>query len=684
MKILSKFIIFFFTLNSFAQNTAISDAVRVYFSEKGVSYFEKNLLDVVTENIGVDPSYYEETNFQTKFHISNIYKIGTPKANSTLDEVKNKMLNKLNRRFLGLMDKQPTIVNIDQMVFQAQWDNASLKAFSNFNKSYTFPKEKYLFSLSAIVEASNLNFEMSGLKLKNKYLSIYDKNSLNIFTNLDSTPLKFKVEIGFYKEDGVYKVQVLDPFLNIADILLNLNYTNNVPLELILPDIKVTIDNDEIWLYKNGAVLDTDDWNTAQAKKDTQELRDQLLVFLPKKIEEYLVTQYPNTVSAIKKSIQETFDESAQKMIQKNINDVLFDGYSDSSLMQPPGSAVGFMTHDCSQKVPRIDEGTGEYILDSAGKIQFFEARTTLTDPERLEKISETALSQKDFENQTDDFKTYSSYLYDEIFLQMNDPEFANYFNDQKKLQLVCGFEWEISLSDLGTQNSSFYIGFDGKTDDTSEEYVPSQLEVPFKGQGFADYNKSLIEDYDISLSFDIEFFNRIIEMSYNREYFKVFPISDNEEDGFVNINQSPKLYVNQDGKLMMTLHISYPRNNVDMGGLKKFLMKTFLIKDWILLEMNVGATFALNDDGTYRLELSELEEDSVKADKKAYKLFGKIFRGTLAPTIKKEVIKVMEKMKGKILSPQIPIPSELGIISLKHKKMSVDRAGRLMFYTEL
>ncbi len=684
MKNILQLFIVILSFNTLGKSKPINDAIRVYFSEKGVSYFEENLLDVVTQNIGVDPGYYQETNFKTKFHLSDIYKKETKKSSTQLEELKNKMLDKLNSRFLRLMNKQATVVNIDEMVFRAKWDNASLKAFSTYNKDYHFSESQYLFSLSTVIQASNLNFHMKGLKLKNKYLSIYDQNSLDIFTSTDSTPLKFKVEIGFYKEDGVYKVQVLDPYLNIADILLNLNYTNNVPLELILPDIKVTIDQEEVWIYKNGPLLDTDDWDTAEAKKDTQELREQLLVFLPKKIEEYLVKEYPKTVAAIKKSVQEAFDESAQKLMEKNINDVLFEGYSDSALMSPPGAELGLMTHDCSQRVPKIDSITGEYILDPQGKVQFFEAKTSLLDPETLKEVSEINLSQNDFKIQTSDFQNYSAYLYDEIFLQKDHDDFSIFFDEQDKLGLVCGFEWDITLSDLGTKSDSFYIGFDGSTSDTYSDYEPSKLEAPFKGQGFADYNNSLIDDYDITLSFDIEFFNRIIEMSYEREYFKVFPISDKEEDGFVNINQTPKLYVNDDNKLMMTLNISYPRSNVDMGGLRKFIMKTFLLKDWILLEMNVEAAFMLNDDGSYRLELGELEDDSVVSDKAAYKLFGKIFKGKLTPTIKKEVTTVMKKMKGKVLSAQIPIPSELGIISLKHKKMSVDRAGRLMFYTEL
>ncbi len=684
MKILLNLILMSLSFNLIADDKPINDAIRVYFSDKGVSYFEDNLLDVVTQNIGVDPGYYEQTNFKTKFHIGDLYKNQSVGEGQSLNELKRKMLDKLNKRFLRLMNKKATIVNIDEMVFQARWDNASLKVFSNYNSKYDFKESQYLFSLSAIIEASNLNFHMKGLKLKNKYLSIYDQNSLNISTDLDSTPLKFKVEIGFYKEDGVYKVQVLDPFLNIADIFLNLNYTNNVPLELVLPDIKVTLDDEEIWLYKNGAVLDTDDWDTAQAKKDTQELKEQLLVFLPKKIEDYLVKEYPKTVAAIKTAVQEAFDESAQKMMEENINDALFVGYNDSSLMAPPGADFGYMTHDCSQQVPKVDANSGEYVLDENGKVQFFEADTGLQDLETGNKVSQLSLLQSDFEKQSTDFQTYSSYLYDEIFLQRSSDEYSDYFDESEKLRLICGFEWEISLSDLGKKNDSFYIGFDGTTNDTLKKYEPSILETPFKGQGFADYNNSLIDDYDITLSFDIEFFNRIIEMSYKREYFKVFPISDNEEDGFVNVNQSPKLYVNDENKLMMTLNISYPRSNVEMGKFKKFLMKAFVLKDWILLKMNVEAHFILNDDGTYRLEMGALEKGSVKPDKAGYKLFGKIFSGKVTPNIQSVVNEVMEKMNGKILSAQIPIPSELGIISLKHKKMSVDRAGRLMFYTEL
>ncbi len=664
------------------QNDPIKDSIRVYFSQDGIKYFEENIMSIIEENIGVNPGYIERMDYVTEFQFPDIYKEQIPGA-KTLEKMKSKMLTRLNNRFLRLINKKSSQLSLDSMIFQAQWDKASFKANSKYSDKFSFSKKDFLFSLDAVVEASNLNFYMKGLKLKNKYLSLYDQNELNIFTSSDSTSLKFKVEIGFYKDGDVFKVEVLKPYINVAEILLNLNYKHKIPLDLSIADIEVSLDGDKIWLYKNGAPLESDDYDTKQAKLDSQALKNDLLAFIPVQVDEYLVKEYAQTVKAIKDTVQKVFDESAQGYFEESVNAFFATGVKSGDLLPAVAADLTYLNHDCSLRTAKENYKTGEFILDKEGKRQYHEAATKLIDPETGESVTEVELSESDLALQTPAFRYYFEDTYKNIFSNKDSEEYASFFTEDGKLKLVCSFEWNISMSDLGTHQERFFIKFDGNVGDTNKAQTLKNHKFPYAGEGNNDGNDSKIDDYDVTLSFDIGVVNKVLELSFLRKYFDEVLVGETKEDGVLTLSKEPRVFI-QDNQLKAEVNIAYPRNSVEMGGFKKFIMKTFLVKNWVLLKMNINIDLSLNSDGTYKISIGDLDQDSIGVDSAAYKLIGKIFKGSLTKGIKEAVIKATTTLSGTEMAKRVPIPTELGVIRLKHKDVGIDNSGRIMFYTDL
>ncbi len=659
------------------------DAIRVFISSEGIKYFEDNLISVIQKNLKVNPGLVEREDYVTDVSLTDLYKSKTP-GSDKLSEIKNRILTRLNNRFLRIVNRKPTKLSIDSLVFKAKWDKVKLKASKEFNENFSFNRDDFLFSFTAFVEASNLNFYMRGLKLTNQYLSLYDQNEFNVFTSLNSTPLKFKINIGFYKEDGQFKVEVLDPSVNIADILLNINYKHQTPLDLSIADIEVSLDNEKIWLYKNGSPDPSDDWDLRQAKLDSASMKEDIISYIPIKVDEYLIENYEKTVKTIKDTVQKVFDESGKSFIEKGINSFFAEGINGGGLLPAVGGDLSYNAHDCSYSGPVVDFNTGEYVLNSKGRKVITEHDTALRDPISGEISEQIEISINQFHSQTKEFNHFFS-SYKDLYIKKNRDEYKNMFTSDEKLKLVCGFEWGINLTNLNTLPNAFLLSFDAFVGDTNSIVDFTENSYPFSSEGQEDLSSNEIAEHDVTLSFDIDVVNKTLEMSHKRKYFDKILIGETEEEGYFSLTKAPKVFVDSERKkLVADVSLAFPRNGVEMGGLKKFVFNTFLMKDWILLKMNVDIELELNSDGTYKIAIGKMDSKSIKADHEAYKFFGKVFQDSLSSTIVDEVISAGKEMEGTSLAEQVPIPSELGIINIEHKGVGIDSSGRILLYTDV
>ncbi len=221
---------------------------------------------------------------------------------------------------------------------------------------------------------------------------------------------------------------------------------------------------------------------------------------------------------------------------------------------------------------------------------------------------------------------------------------------------------WGLSLQELGLLGENLHVGLKGFVKDpTLINVLPVEDEKMASGVP----EKSSFDNvnYDLALSLNQGFINRLLQLGHNRDYFKKITLEGGDN---LSLVESPYLIFNKDaGRL--TIKTKYT-----VTGFQKIF-----IRNPMVIKMDILVHFKINDEGKLQMLVDKIDLDSISIKKK----YIRVFRKTVRKKIRKILGKMNRGLKGYILSEELPIPSSIGGVTVKLHKTKLDNNGHLIIF---
>ncbi len=226
-------------------------------------------------------------------------------------------------------------------------------------------------------------------------------------------------------------------------------------------------------------------------------------------------------------------------------------------------------------------------------------------------------------------------------------------------------FVWALGLQEVKYHQGNLLLDFDARFDDTirgtGRALSPSHM---------ASAPANLIDtrngtsDFIFSLNQGV--LNRVIQLSSERGYFNEIALDSGES---IKLVKTP--YLNMKGpKTKMGLEIEY----------KVTGFAAVFVKNPIHINFDLNLDFPISSDGKVKMVVDSIDLDSATVEDKYIRMFGSKVRAA----VKEKLAEVNGDMKGYMLTDDIPIPDDLGGISLKKVAAQLDKNGHLKIYSEI
>lgn len=221
---------------------------------------------------------------------------------------------------------------------------------------------------------------------------------------------------------------------------------------------------------------------------------------------------------------------------------------------------------------------------------------------------------------------------------------------------------WGLSLQELNLLGDNLHVGLKGYVKDPT---LTSVLPVEDDKMAIGVPEKSSFENerFDLALSLNQGFINRLLQLGQNRGYFKKIKL---EGDNNLSLVESPYLIFNKESG-----HLTIKTKYIVTGFQKIFIRNPMVIK------MDILVDFKINDEGKLQMLVNKVDLDSINIKKK----YIRVFRKTVRKKIRKMLGKMNKDLKGYILSDELPIPGSIGGITVKLHKTKLDNNGHLIIF---
>lgn len=227
-------------------------------------------------------------------------------------------------------------------------------------------------------------------------------------------------------------------------------------------------------------------------------------------------------------------------------------------------------------------------------------------------------------------------------------------------------FVWALGLQEVKYHEGSLLLDFDARFDDTIRG-----TGKPLAASQMASAPANLIDSRsgssDFIFSLNQGVLNRVIQLSSDRGYFNEIALESGEA---IKLVKTP--YINMKGSkgTKMALEIEY----------KVTGFAAVFVKNPIHINFDLNLAFPISNDGKVKMVVDSIDLDSANVDDKYIRMFGSKVRAA----VKEKLAEVNGDMKGYMLTDDIPIPDDLGGITLKKVATQIDKNGHLKIYSEI
>ena len=234
-------------------------------------------------------------------------------------------------------------------------------------------------------------------------------------------------------------------------------------------------------------------------------------------------------------------------------------------------------------------------------------------------------------------------------------------------------FLWGLTPEEVEHGASNLYLGLAGYVEDpASSTYLPIRGMV--QGKGTPVLSGKYGKKYDVALALNQGLFNRVLQLSHQRGYFKKVPSGAKGE--FIELVEAPVFRFDHHGardhvKLRLVL-------NYWPTGLERVA-----IKGPMRIGFNLDARFARMPDGSTSILMDHLDKDSVEIDKNAIRF--DFFEERVLKGVADRIDAENRGMKksAKSLADHFPVPETLFGVPIVTNGFEVLPNGYLVLYTE-
>ncbi len=227
-------------------------------------------------------------------------------------------------------------------------------------------------------------------------------------------------------------------------------------------------------------------------------------------------------------------------------------------------------------------------------------------------------------------------------------------------------FVWALGLQEVKYQQGNLLLDFDARFDDTIRG-TGRALPETHMAQAPANLIDSRSASSDFVFSLNQGVLNRVIQLSSERGYFNEIALDSGEA---IKLVKTPYISMKGSKGTKMGLEIEY----------KVTGFAAVFVKNPIHINFDLNLAFPISNDGKVKMVVDSIDLDSARVEDKYIRLFASKVRAA----VREKLAEVNGDMKGYMLTDDIPIPDDLGGISLKKTATQVDRNGHLKIYSEI
>lgn len=229
-------------------------------------------------------------------------------------------------------------------------------------------------------------------------------------------------------------------------------------------------------------------------------------------------------------------------------------------------------------------------------------------------------------------------------------------------------YVWGLSLGELNFVGRNLHAGLKGFVLDPKYDRdldIPQNLlarAAPL-AQTFAG------EEYDLALSLNQGFINRILQYSNRRGYFKKLEVSGGQT---LNLVEMPRLnFINKGGASNKPATLSI-KTKYTLEGWKKIF-----IRNPLQISMDMEIVFTKNDRGQTQMVIAGIDLDSVNLPDR----YIRVFKKTVRKNVRKMLADISRSVKGTVLSENLPLPTDIAGVGLTTLKTKIDPNGHLIIF---
>lgn len=232
--------------------------------------------------------------------------------------------------------------------------------------------------------------------------------------------------------------------------------------------------------------------------------------------------------------------------------------------------------------------------------------------------------------------------------------------------EVVEKFDWGIELSYFDFVNNHIHVSLSSFIEDPE-----LRNDIPFDQQRFHALNqpKEPFESfsYDLALGLNKGFVNRLIQLSFERGFFREFDIEG--EDTPIRVPNRPVFEISSNGedvKARLALEIEHHVSGI----------QSIFVKNPMRIEFDLEIGFPVVD-GAIQMVVNGINTDSIRVGER----FIRMFRGTVLNAIRKQVQGI--DISGMVLVEEFPVPESLGGIEIHPSNVKIDENGHLIIYMD-
>jgi hypothetical protein len=225
-------------------------------------------------------------------------------------------------------------------------------------------------------------------------------------------------------------------------------------------------------------------------------------------------------------------------------------------------------------------------------------------------------------------------------------------------------FEWGLSLSKMGTQGDLVHLGLDGFVRDPLKKTSPN-LPRHLVAQRPPSLERDHANGYDLMMSLNQGFMNKIIQLSGQRGYFNEVELDNGDK---MPMTKTPELILNGGRRPSLNLEIEYRVT----GAQAMFVKNPIRISFNLLIDFEVDRATGLT-----KLVGRGVDLDTINLPDRYIRMFA----GRVRSAVRKTISDMQSDLNGMVIVDEFPIPDSLFGIPLRVRNAKIDRSGHMIIY---